>query len=81
MRIRIAKICDAASSSRVILLLPKVFVNAGLSLSLRQILRARVEPFCRTGVYVANTIACVLRIVLLMVGIALRLSISLPILH
>ena len=70
MRIRIAKICDAASSSRVIFLLSKVFVNAGLSLSLR-----------RTSVYVANTIACVLRIVLLMVGIALRLSISLPILH
>ena len=40
-------------------------------------MRARVELFCRTGVYVANTIACVLRSLLLMVSTALQLRISL----
>ena len=80
MLIRIAKICDDASSCRVIRFLSKKFVVALLSLRRRRILRARVELFCRTGVYVANTIACVLRSLLLMVSTALQLRISLLIL-
>ena len=80
MLIRIAKICDDASSCRVIRFLSKKFVVALLSLRRRRIMRARVELFCRAGVYVANTIACVLRSLLLMVSTALQLRISLLIL-
>ena len=77
MLIRIAKICDDASSCRFIRFLSKKFVVALLSLRRRRIMRARVEPFCRTGVYVANTIACVLRSLPLMLSTALQLRISL----
>ena len=81
MLIRIAKICDDASSCRVIRFFVKEIRGcASLSLRRRRIMRARVELFCRTGVYVANTIACVLRSLLLMVSTALQLRISLLIL-